>query len=63
MMDHSDIYNLQDLMTAKSNEDIPDPEDILRLWIWTIIWINVYTPWTLSKVNRDSSVWNKMDVL
>ena len=35
--------NFQDVMTTTSDEDIPDLEDVLRLWIWTMVWINIYT--------------------
>ena len=48
MMELSDISDLQDMMTTTREEDIPDQEDIFRLWIWTMVWINVYAPWTLS---------------
>ena len=54
MMDLSDISDFQDVMTTTSHEDIPALEDIFRLWIWTMVWINIYTPchytpWPLSK--------------
>ena len=47
MMDLSDILNFQDVMTATSDEDIPDLDDILELWIWTMVWIKHVTHWTL----------------
>ena len=47
MMDLSDIFDFQDVMTITSDEDIPDLEDIFRLWTWTVVWINFYTPQTL----------------
>ena len=31
MMDLSDIFNIQDVMTTTSDEDIPDLEDIFKL--------------------------------
>ena len=62
MIDLSDIWDLQDVMTTTSDEDIPDLEDIFGLWIWTMVWINIYTPWTLSKMNWYRTVWNKMDI-
>ena len=49
MKDLSDIWDLQDVMTTTSDEGIPDLEDIFGLWIWTMVCINIYTPWTLSK--------------
>ena len=49
MMDLSDILDLQDVKTTTSDEDIPNLEDIPGFWIWTMVWINIYTPWTLSK--------------
>ena len=48
MMDLSDIFDIQDVMTTTSDKHILDLEDIFRLWIWTVVWINVYTPQTLS---------------
>ena len=48
MMDLSDILDLQDVMTTTIDEDIPDLEDSFRLWIWTMVCINIYTPWTIS---------------
>ena len=33
IMDHSDISDLQDIMTTISDEDIPNLEDIFTLWI------------------------------
>ena len=47
MMDHSDTFNLQDVMTTTSNDDIPDLEDIFRLKIWTMVWMNICTPCAL----------------
>ena len=48
-MDLSDISDFQDVMTTTSDEDIPTLEDIFRLWTQTMAWMNIYTPWTLSK--------------
>ena len=47
MMDLSDIFNLQDMMATTSDEDMLNLEYIFGLWIWTVVWINVYTPQTL----------------
>ena len=49
MMDLSDISDLKDVMTTTSDEDIPDLEDIFGLWTQTMLCVNIYHPWTLSK--------------
>ena len=45
-MDFNDISDSQDVMTTTNNEDIPALDDVFGLWIWTVVWVNFYTPWT-----------------
>ena len=44
MMDLSDISDFPDVLTATSDEDIPDLDDVSELLMWTMVWINIYTP-------------------
>ena len=54
MMDLSDISDVQDVMTTTIDEDIPDVDDASGLLIWTMVYINIYTPWL--------SIWTKMEL-
>ena len=47
-MDLSDIFNFPHVMTTTRNEDIPGLDDVFGLWIWTVVWIHLYTSQTLN---------------
>ena len=57
MMDLSDIFDFQDVMTTTSDEDIPDLDDVFKLWIWTLVCINIYILFDSLQMNCRTVSW------